>query len=143
MKKVSLNLTLNYCTICCQIIYTSANRIKILITFKRTVEKLKIQNIEYLLKISEKKVSAILKVIFAWKHLVLGFIYYGNQSSVILNNVVSFIAFKVFQYKIKGKMVEESEGLILFLRSLFGRLFLVNQQAQTVKLDYCILRNLF
>lgn len=40
----------------------------------------------------EKKVSAILKLNIARKQLVLCFIYYGNQSSVVLNNDVSFIA---------------------------------------------------
>lgn len=50
-----------------------------------------------------KKVSDILKVNIDWKHLVLGFIYNGNQSSVVLNNEVSFIACKIFKSKMKCK----------------------------------------
>lgn len=92
-----------------------------------------------------KKVSAILKINIAWKHLVLGFIYNGNQSNVVLNNVISFIACKIFKYKMKCKLIEDNvtnEGLILFLRSSLASFFLVNQQAQTVNFDYCILRTL-
>lgn len=85
-----------------------------------------------------KKVSAILKINIAWKHLVLGFIYNGNQSNVVLNNVISFIACKNFKYKMKCKLIEDNvtnEGLILFLRSSLASFFLVNQQAQTVNFD--------
>lgn len=93
-----------------------------------------------------KKVSAILKIIISWKHLVLGFIYNGNQNNVVLNNVISFIACKILKYKMKCKLIEDNvtnEGLILFLRSSLASFFLVNQQAQTVNFDYCILRTLF
>lgn len=45
----------------------------------------------------------------------------------------------------KCKMIEENvtnEGLILILSSSLASFFLVNQQAQNVKFDYCILRTL-
>ena len=45
----------------------------------------------------------------------------------------------------KCKLLEEnvtSEGLTSFLKSSLASFFLVNQQAQTVKLDYCILKTL-
>lgn len=102
---------------------------------------LKIQNIwfsiVYLQKISGKKVAVILEVNMAWKHLVLGFTYTGNQSSVVLNNVISFNACTIFKYKMKCKLIKENvtnEGLILFLRSSPASLFLVNKLPPNVKL---------
>ena len=91
-----------------------------------------------------KRVSDILKFNIAWKHIVIGFIHNGKQS-VILNNVISFIACKMFKFKMKCKMLEEnatSEGLTSFLKSSLVSFFLVNQRAQTVKLDFKILKTL-
>lgn len=70
-------------------------------TYCRELENTKHMIFECLLEENIWKiVSAILKINIARKDFVLGFIYNENQSSVVFNNVVSFIACKFFEYKI-------------------------------------------
>lgn len=48
-----------------------------------------------------KKIFEVLNVNVSWKIIIPGFPGYCNENTFVLNNVISFVAYKMYKYKMK------------------------------------------
>ena len=91
-----------------------------------------------------RRVSEIININIKWKHIVIGFVE-KNQSTIIYNNIISFISYKLFKYKMKCKILKEnvtSEGLTIYLKSSLTNFFHVCKKSQTTKHNFHLLLTL-
>lgn len=64
-----------------------------------------------------KKISEVLNVNVTWKIIVVGFPAYCNENTFVLNNVISFVAYKMYKYKMKCRVLSENvsyNGILFF-----------------------------
>ena len=54
-----------------------------------------------------RKISLILNIDVTWKLIVIGFIFTSNKYTLILDNTLSFIACKIYKYKMKRRILNE------------------------------------
>lgn len=68
-----------------------------------------------------KKVFDILNINVIWKVIVIGFLVYCNKNMFIFNNVVFFVVYKMYKYKMKCRVLNDIviyNGLLCFLKSV-------------------------
>lgn len=66
-----------------------------------------------------RKISQILNIDVTWKLIVIGFIFTSNKYTLILDNTLSFIACKIYKYKMKRRILNEhvsSEDMRCFFK---------------------------
>lgn len=54
-----------------------------------------------------EKVSSFLKFDIAWKIIVLGFYNEISDKTLLLNNLIAFITFSMYKYKMKCRLKDE------------------------------------
>lgn len=54
-----------------------------------------------------KKVSDIFNIYVKWKVIVIGFPEYCNKNTLIFNNGLSFVAYKIYKYKMKCRVLND------------------------------------
>ena len=55
-------------------------------------------------------VSAVLNIDIKWKHIVLGFYSEQNIKICLLNNIISFISYRIYKYKMYCRLEDLSES---------------------------------
>lgn len=63
------------------------------------------------------KISQLIKIDIKWKMIVIGFIIFNNKYTFILDNTLSFLACKIYKYKMKCRIVKDQvtyEGVCRF-----------------------------
>ena len=118
--------------LCCNL---SLNRCKIRPTKHCDYCKHDVENMRHLIFDCENvmeiwyKTSIILDFVIQWKHIILGFFYESNNKITFFNELISFIAFKIYKYKMKcryNKTIEDKTGLLLYVKnSLLDFIFYV------------------
>ena len=104
------------------------------------------ENIEHLLidckiiKTIWEKVSSFLKFDITWKIIVLGFYAEVSDKTLLLNNLIAFITFSMYKYKMKCRLKDEkmSEKNLLF--SLKSNLCMQNT---VLKMTGCIRNDIY
>lgn len=64
-----------------------------------------------------RKILLILTIDVTWKLVVIGFIFTSNKYTFILDNNLSFIACKVYKYKMKCRIINEYVGSRCFFQN--------------------------
>lgn len=62
------------------------------------------------------QVSGILKLNITWKTIVIGFFYEFTDTTKLFNNVISFVGYKIYKYKMKCRLQNEipNENALLY-----------------------------
>lgn len=92
-----------------------------------------------------KKVSEILNINVTWKVIVIGFPAYCNKNTFIFNNVLSFVTYKIYKYKMKCRVLNDIvtyNGLLCFLKSALAQFYMTTKSAKSVMFDFEILNTL-
>ena len=92
-----------------------------------------------------KKVSDILNINVTWKVIVIGFPAYCNKNTFIFNNVVSFVAYKMYKYKMKCRVLNDIvtyNGLLCFLKSALTQFYMTVKSAKSIMFNFDILNRL-
>lgn len=101
-----------------------------------------IENIEHLIygcsetKRIWEKVSGILKLNITWKTIAVGFFYEFTDTTKILNNVISFVGYKIYKYKKKCRLQNEipnENALLNVLKSSLYYYYFITMSAKRVK----------
>ena len=61
-----------------------------------------VQNVKEMWNVSNK----ILKFDVSWKHIVVGFYHKMNEQTIIFNNLISFLALRIYKYTIWCRIEE-------------------------------------
>ena len=56
-----------------------------------------------------KMLSLVLSSEVQWKHVILGFYFQQNSKLFFLNTVISFLAFKIYKYKLYWSLQNKAE----------------------------------
>ena len=56
-----------------------------------------------------KMLSLVLSFDVQWKHVILGFYFEQNSKLCFLNTVISFLAFKIYKYKMYCRLQNKVE----------------------------------
>lgn len=92
-----------------------------------------------------RKISLILNIDVTWKLIVVGFIFTSNKNTFILDNTLSFIACKIYKYKMKCRILNEHvslEGMRCFLKNALLQLYLTVNKSKCINLNFSILEKL-
>lgn len=92
-----------------------------------------------------KKVSGILKLNITWKTIAVGFFYEFTDTAKIFNNVISFVGYKIYKYKMKCRLQNEipnENALLNILKSSLYHYYFITLSAKSVKSSYKILKTL-
>lgn len=66
------------------------------------------------------KTGKILKIYLSWKHIVIGFYDEQNVKTFSFNHVISYIAFKIYKYKMKCRFDDKNKtekDLIIYIKN--------------------------
>ena len=70
-----------------------------------------------------QKVNSFFNFDITWKIIVLGFFYENNEKVLLLNNLIAFITFIMYKYKMKCRIKNESISETNLRRNLKYELF--------------------
>lgn len=88
------------------------------------------------------KISQLIKINITWKMIVIGFINFNNKYTLILDNTLSFLACKIYKYKMKCRIVKDQvsyEGVCRFLKNALMQLYFTIKRTKCINLDFRIL----
>ena len=80
-----------------------------------------------------------------WKIIVIGFPAYCRKNTFILNNVLSFIAYKIYNYKMKCRILNENVtnvSLLCFLENALAQFHFITKLAKSIECDLKIINEL-
>lgn len=70
--------------------------------------------------------------------IVIGFIIFNNKYTFILDNTLSFLARKIYKYKMKCRIVTY-EGVCRFLKNALVQLYFTIKKTKCINSDFKIL----
>ena len=76
------------------------------------------------------KISLLINKEVTWKIIVIGFPAYCSKNTFILNNILSFIAYKIYKYKMKCRILNENVtnvSLLCFLKNALAQFYLITK----------------
>lgn len=74
--------------------------------------------------------------------IVIGFIIFNNKYTFILDNILSFLARKIYKYKMKCRIVKDQvtyEGVCRFLKNALMQLYFTIKKTKCINSDFKIL----
>jgi hypothetical protein len=147
-KKMCLNSTISYCIIYC-------HAVSMLVAGKILKKKCPLCNTEEdikhliydcnLTKLIWDKVSNALNFNITWKNVVFGFYLTCNNTSYLYNNMISFVAYKLYKYKMKCKILNEIvtfDGAKCFLKNACTHLYLSINLSKCVTCNFDIIKKI-
>ena len=91
------------------------------------------------------KISLLINIEVTWKIIVIGFPAYCSKNTFILNNILSFIAYKIYKYKMKCRILNENVtnvSLLCFLKNALAQFYLITKLAKSTECDLRIINEL-